>query len=120
MLKYIEGFHENGMTISVFDEGDIEWAKAHGFFQADVEEAWDGTWWKPGTAPKCSHKLWEEEQARGKRNNLLQKTDVYLLPDYPISEENLVKIKEYRQALRDIPFQPGWPRNIVWPEKPIL
>ncbi len=118
MLKYIEGFHENGMTISVFDEGDIEWAKAHGFFQADVEEAWDGTWWKTGTAPHISPKLYEEEQARSKRDALIAETDKYLLIDYPISNENLEKIKTYRQALRDITTQPGWPRNIEWPEKP--
>lgn len=24
----------------------------------------------------------------------------------------------YRQALRDIPLQPGFPHNVIWPEEP--
>ena len=35
------------------------------------------------------------------RNLLLQETDKYLLPDYPITVEQLEIVKEYRQALRD-------------------
>jgi len=35
------------------------------------------------------------------RDQLLTQTDKYLLPDFPITPENLIKIKEYRQALRD-------------------
>ena len=38
---------------------------------------------------------------RNQRNELLKQTDKYLVGDYPISEENLVLIKEYRQKLRD-------------------
>ena len=118
MLKYVEGFHENGMTISVFEGDDIEWAKSHGFIQADVEEAWDGTFWKIGTAPKTPPKEWEENEYRAKRNKLLQESDVAVLADYPIDKEKLEQVKQYRQALRDITLQTGWPSNIVWPEKP--
>ena len=35
------------------------------------------------------------------RNLLLQETDKYLLADYPITPEQLEKVKEYRQALRN-------------------
>ncbi len=38
---------------------------------------------------------------REKRNNLLKESDVYMLPDFPITPENLIKIKDYRQKLRD-------------------
>lgn len=38
---------------------------------------------------------------RDKRNQLLKDTDKYLIPDFPITPENLIIIKEYRQALRD-------------------
>ena len=38
---------------------------------------------------------------RQQRDELLKATDKYLLSDYPISESNLILIKEYRQALRD-------------------
>ena len=40
--------------------------------------------------------------ARNTRNGILQLTDKYLLPDYPITPENLEIIKLYRQMLRDI------------------
>ncbi len=37
---------------------------------------------------------------RNTRNSLLQLTDKYLIPDYPITTENLEIIKWYRQELR--------------------
>lgn len=36
-----------------------------------------------------------------KRNLILQETDKYLLPDYPITEDQLLIVKDYRQKLRD-------------------
>ena len=56
--------------------------------------------------------------ARQKRDRLLAATDYLVTPDYPISDDRLAKIKIYRQALRDIPEQAGFPRDIVWPKKP--
>ena len=41
------------------------------------------------------------KRARNIRNELLNRTDKYLLSDYPISLEQQMKIKEYRQALRE-------------------
>jgi len=38
---------------------------------------------------------------RNQRNQLLQETDKYLLPDFPITEENLILIKDYRDKLRN-------------------
>jgi len=38
---------------------------------------------------------------RIKRNKLLLDSDIYMIIDYPISPENLEKIKVYRQQLRD-------------------
>lgn len=59
-----------------------------------------------------------EREVRDKRTSLLFSTDVYMLQDYPISEEDRELIREYRQALRDIPQQEGFPENVVWPDKP--
>lgn len=56
--------------------------------------------------------------ARQKRDRLIAVTDYLVTPDYPISDDRLAKVKTYRQALRDIPEQDGFPRDIVWPEKP--
>lgn len=56
--------------------------------------------------------------ARQKRDRLIAVTDYLVTPDYPIESDRLAKIKIYRQALRDIPEQAGFPRTITWPEKP--
>lgn len=60
---------------------------------------------------------------REKRDELLAKTDYLVMPDYPISEEDLAKIKAYRQALRDLPSLDGAPwdgggEGTPWPEEP--
>ena len=50
--------------------------------------------------------------ARAKRDALIKDTDFYVLPDYPNVPHG---IAEYRQALRDITGQPGFPHSIDWP-----
>ena len=50
---------------------------------------------------------------RNRRNIILNETDKYVLPDYPITPENLDIIKSYRQQLRDFTQN-----NYIIPEKP--
>ena len=57
---------------------------------------------------------------RLERNKILSDTDHLIQSDYPISDEKKQEIKAYRQALRDIPQQDGFPDNIVWPDKPVI
>lgn len=59
-----------------------------------------------------------ERQIREKRNNLLFLTDKFMLADYPISEELKEAYKTYRQALRDMTTQAGFPENAVFPKEP--
>lgn len=40
------------------------------------------------------------------------------MADYPASEEDKAIVIAYRQALRDVPQQAGFPYEIEWPEKP--
>ena len=44
---------------------------------------------------------WEE--VRTLRDTQLKKTDLYLIADYPITDEQRDEIREYRIALRDLP-----------------
>lgn len=63
----------------------------------------------------------EEELAkmvRIQRDGLIAETDYLVLPDYPLDEKKLVEVKIYRQALRDIPKQSGFPQTVEWPVKP--
>ncbi len=48
------------------------------------------------------------------RNNLLAETDWIGLSDVTMSSDWAT----YRQALRDVPSQSGFPHDITWPEKP--
>lgn len=52
------------------------------------------------------------EKERAKRTALLMETDHYALTDVVMSDA----MKTYRQALRDVPQQAGFPQTITWPE----
>ena len=57
--------------------------------------------------PYCNHGL-----LKNQRNLILNETDKYMMPDYPLTPEQLIIAKEYRQALRD--FTNNW----ILPNKP--
>ena len=50
--------------------------------------------------------------ARNRRDQLLSATDYLALSDQTMPEN----VKDYRQKLRDIPEQSGFPYEIEWPE----
>ena len=51
---------------------------------------------------------------REARDELLEETDFHALSDVTMSDA----MQTYRQALRDVPAQSGFPNSITWPEKP--
>lgn len=53
-------------------------------------------------------------ELRAIRNFLLQETDYLALVDSTLTPEMVA----YRQGLRDITAQEGFPENVVWPIKP--
>ena len=57
-------------------------------------------------------------RVRMRRNSMISHTDFYVQPDYPSDPEGLEAVKAYRQALRDVPEQSGFPRNVQWPPLP--
>lgn len=61
-----------------------------------------------------------EKSVRVKRDSLISETDYLLASDYPISAEDLEAVKVYRQALRDVPQQAGFPFDVVWPDLPVI
>lgn len=56
----------------------------------------------------------EAAKVRATRDTLLAETDFYALSDVTMSAE----MTAYRQALRDVPSQAGFPFTITWPVKP--
>jgi len=60
--------------------------------------------------------LLKEIEIRSHRTGLLKDCDWTMLPDAGISSNVVERIKQYRQELRDVPQQLGFPDNVVWPE----
>ena len=71
----------------------------------------DEEWMALGAADIAEIK---EKAVRLKRNQLLSDTDFYALSDRTMSAE----MTTYRQALRDVTDQEGFPETITWPTKP--
>jgi len=53
------------------------------------------------------------EQVRAERDKLLAASDSMALADRITASWRI-----YRQALRDLPGQEGFPANVTWPDKP--
>lgn len=73
----------------------------------------DGQWQVDYTAANIPEAE-AEEAIRNTRHEMLYATDWMALSDVTMSDE----MKSYRQALRDITEQEGFPFAVVWPTKP--
>lgn len=56
-----------------------------------------------------------EREAKAKRRALLSNCDWTQVPDAPVDAQAW---RDYRQQLRDITDQSGYPHDIKWPEEP--
>lgn len=58
------------------------------------------------------------DEARARRDALLAASDWTQIADSPLTGEARAAWAIYRQALRDVPEQPGFPAAITWPDAP--
>ena len=79
-------------------------------FTAQEEAEWEAgrTAWIAGVLDR------KAEQVRAERNAKIAACDWRVLPD--VLNGDVWKV--YRQALRDVPNQAGFPDNVVWPVEP--
>ena len=75
-------------------------------FTAEEEAEWDA--WEAGATDR------KAEEVRQERDSLLSETDWMAGSDVTMSDA----WRTYRQALRDVPSQEGFPNTVVWPDKP--
>lgn len=98
--------YKSGIELSPDDGGEIGWT-------------WDGTQW---VQPSPYEPTLEErkEIARGIRNKWLRRNvdSMNGIRLAAMSPEKQAEWVAYRQALLDVPEQPGFPDSIVWPTKP--
>lgn len=59
-----------------------------------------------------------ERNIRSRRDGLLQETDWIVIKSYERGENIPAVWELYRQALRDITAQAGFPYEVTWPTKP--
>lgn len=60
----------------------------------------------------------QEQEIQLQRNELLYKSDWTQIPNRPLTIEQQQSWAVYRQELRDITSQSGYPFNITWPTPP--
>lgn len=57
------------------------------------------------------------KEVRAKRDKLLNETDWTQMADTALSEDKKEAYRIYRQALRDVPEQEGFPYDVSWPKE---
>lgn len=87
---------------------------------AGKEARWNGTAWELVNARTVNYEIAAQkmgESIRDARNRLLYACDWTQLPDVP-KWVDVQAWRTYRQALRDLPQQGGFPGKITWPNPP--
>ena len=77
----------------------------------------DGNWSLPWVVEQLPQDQ-AEANIRQKRDRLLKDTDWIVIKAYERNENIPAEWEVYRQALRDITGQEGFPYNVTWPTKP--
>lgn len=82
-----------------------------------VDGEWVETWSVEAATPSEVEQRTTEKAAevRSTRNRLLAECDWTMLPDAPTDHTAWAA---YRQQLRDVTGQAGFPLNVIWPEQP--
>jgi hypothetical protein len=131
------GLPRSWRNISGLDMMDADGLLAIGWFpvrldEGIVDEKFVGSMFIIHTNEVVEMKLWSKYTAdekaemdrqvasaiRAERNTKLSECDWTQLNDTPLDNPSKVAWTNYRQALRDIPTQSGFPHNVVWPVKP--
>ena len=111
----------NGMPYHIIPEMGSEYTAVYEYVKNNPDVCTD--YIEPVQEPTLEEKA---EIERYKRNQLLNEVDTLLLKYTEQVELGIININEkyrldllkYKQALRDIPEQAGFPENIEYPELP--
>lgn len=117
LLEY--QIHANEYAIQIDD--NVSW-QTHYVVNNQISELPE----KPNELSKFDYenKVWINDSEKSiiqisqNRLNLLQKSDWTQLPNGPLTEQQQEAWAVYRQELRDITSQSGYPFNVIWPTPP--
>ena len=107
MLKYAKIINEETKLCEVGLGTNSAFYKSIGMTEMEVEEGYDGSWYLKGYAPEKPIEQ-REAEVRAVRNRYLERTDKFLLSDYPITSTQKAKYKQYRAYLRDYTLTEDW------------
>lgn len=74
-------------------------------------DRWNGKAWEKNTNVK-------QAAIRAARDSLLASADWTQIQDSPLTDAEKIAWADYRQALRDVPEQAGFPDTVDWPIAP--
>ena len=124
MAQVKKALVENGVVtnVALFDADSIpDWASAwiDATDDASVGGTYDGVTFTPPPAPAPT-----AEEIRAQRDTLLAESDWVVTKAIEQNAQDGLGVQipvvwlDYRQALRDIPQQAGFPDNVTWPTQP--
>lgn len=93
-------------------------------YKDGTEQDANGNWvwkWSISEMSDDAKQTLDNEQAnniRATRNKLISDCDWTQLDDTPVTNAKKLEWATYRQALRDITTQSGFPWEVTWPTKP--
>lgn len=74
--------------------------------------------WTPWKTEQPTEEDRASTEVRTQRDALIAETDWTQLGDVDLTAECVAEFVAYRQALRGVPAQEGFPFSVVWPDKP--
>lgn len=83
------------------------------------EKPSNSSFWDAATLSWIENSQLKEVEVKGSRNTLLNASDWTQIPNNALTAEQQAAWATYRQELRDITQQSGYPFNVVWPVAPI-
>lgn len=121
-----QGYFAGVTTADADPLNPTEWLIPAGCVVAEPHDApegsqvkWDGSQWvneiiPVEPEPEEPEPTPQDVLVRSERDSLLAATDWTANSDVTMSDE----MRTYRQALRDVPAQAGFPDSVTWPVKP--
>lgn len=101
LVRYIEGFN-------------LTWSSAR---QKNISNGVENIEYMRSLDSRSTEELTRDKsmEVRADRDSQLRATDWLMLSDAGFSDEAIKRFKKYRQELRDVPQQPEFPHNVIWP-----
>jgi hypothetical protein len=111
-----EDFVDTTTTPDVAVQEEIS-ALPEGWFGAGWSYT-NGVWTQVAQRPEPQTRSAQHRREREERNKLLSQSDWTQIDDAPLTTVQKAAWALYRQALRDLPQQEGFPRTVSWPSPP--